>query len=339
MLFQQSARAILILSAIAVGLTSTGWAQFASPGDFLDPADRKLFVDYAYFRTEDSNTVRLELYYKVFNEGLTFVKHADEYYAEYELVVAIDDKDGDRVETLSSDRRIVVAAAERTRSVSDFRTSQINRNLPVGKYNIEFSLRDKNDQKVTRRELKIKLPDFRDDRAVMSPVEFVQAFSKRNEKASVFDKGEMAVVPSVTHTFGGDEGGRLVYYFEIYKGSGSDEKVTVETLVRHRSNDLVYRDTLSVVFGSETERQLREISLDEFSPGEYELEIRLLGRRMKKLSQQKYPFEVLWTLSGLIRNDWESTVEQLSIICEPGETDQMEKLTTFEERKRAFEEF
>ncbi|MBU0982712.1 MAG: GWxTD domain-containing protein [candidate division Zixibacteria bacterium] len=102
---------------------------------------------------------------------------------------------------------------------------------------------------------------------------------------------------------------------------------------------MLYRDTLHVNFTGETVRQLREISLEYFSPGEYELEMSLRGRRNKKLQDATFNFQVLWTLEGVVRHDWKTTLRQLAIIAEPGELDGMKDLEGIEERRDAFRNF
>jgi len=114
---------------------------------------------------------------------------------------------------------VTVKDVNRTRSVTDFRTSQINLDLPPGEYKVEFALRDKGSNEVTRREFKVKEPSLYGEKAALSGVEFVQAFSDKTAEVGVFNKGDKAVIPSVTHTYGGDSDARLLYYLEAYPGS------------------------------------------------------------------------------------------------------------------------
>jgi GWxTD domain-containing protein len=336
---------VLLVVLILVGASLPARAQFAALNSDLDNPRQYLFVDYASFRSEDPKMIRLDLYYQILNQGLEFKEENGKFVADYELVVAIDDDDGQRMETITRDRRVTVESELKTRSRVDYRTSQINVDLPQGKYKVKFTLKDVASGRTDRQELKIKLETLNEGSPRMSGVEFVQAFSKKGDKSGVFDKSDLVLIPSVTRTFGQEDDSRLVYYFEIYPGSDSISPVVVETKIRHVSKGMQYRDTLHLNLGDQPEKQLREISLGHFTPGEYELEIILRGRRNKKLLDQKQEFEILWTQEGMIKNDWKAAVAQIELYADnddylpPDGLSEMKDLQTLEERKRAFDQF
>jgi GWxTD domain-containing protein len=332
------------VACLAIAIVFGGgkaYAQFTAPSDFRDEGNRYLQVDWAAFQADDSGLIRLELYYQIFNRGLEFTEADGKLTAQYELLVTIDDDADTRVETISRDRRIVLESADRAKSRYDFRTSQVNVNLPAGKYEIQCSLQDKTSGKVIRRELRPKLESLSGDSPRLSGVEFVQAFSmKQDDSAGLFDKGGAVVIPSVSRVYGGESNQRLVYYLEIYPGESKDStNVVVETRIRQGIKGMLYRDTLHVTLSSGLSRQLREVSIDGFTPGAYEMEVYLLGRRNKKLDERREPFEILWTEEGTLKNDWETTVSQLSLIARKGELDNWKNIASYEERQRVFVQF
>lgn len=335
-----SLQAVAFLTALVV-LASSAAAQFAAPSDFADKTGRHLVVDWAAFKTEDPEKSRLEVYYQIFNRGLEFTDETDHTVAEYELTVTVRDDDDVRVESVNRDRRIVVASEDRAKSRFDFRTSQLVFELPPEKYKIKFALLDKTSGEVAQRELEVDLEDFDTDRPKMSTVEFVQAYQQnQGDKPGVFDKGDIVVIPSVTRVFGGEGQERMAYYLELYPGDDDDsQKVVVETKINRVYSGMVYRDTLHVTLTGKTERQLREISLEYLTPGEYEMEVFLRGRRNKKLDDGKYRFEILWTQEGMIRNDWKATISQLSLIAQNKELDGWKDLKTYEQRLQAYRQF
>jgi GWxTD domain-containing protein len=298
-----------------------------------------VFVDYARFRSDLPGKLRLEIYYQVFHTGLRFEQSGNTWTAKYEVEAVVKDDDDREVTSFSRVQDVTVQEESRADSKFDFRTSQINFDLPPGDYKVEFTLRDKNSRKVLTREIDVDLKKFESSAPLMSDVKFTQAVGKLEDTNNVFRAGNLQIVPSVSKAFGGSEDSRLLYYFEIYPGSDSDETVIVETRLRHRQKGMVYRDTLHTHLQGPVERQLREISLAEFPPGEYEMELYLRGRRFKKLEKRTYDFEVLWSRDALVRFDWEKAIRQLSYISEPGELDGMEDISSVEERKRAFGEF
>ena len=328
--------ALIIVVAI---LSGSAAAQFGYSEGKIETFDDFLIADYASFKTTNPDSVRLELYYQVQYRGLTFRLSGDNYSASYKLSVTVANKDGREVQSFARDRQIVLGANEQARTRVDFRTSQINCNLPPGEYKVRFELKDEASGRVSRRDLEVKLDDLGGKGPRMSDIEFAQAFQNASGEESVFAKGNVLVVPSVHRIYGTTVGDRIVYYFEIYSGGDDSDKVVLETKVRHYRRGMVYRDTLHLSIGSEPERELREISLDQMVPGEYELEIAVLGRRNKKLADRIQPFKVAWTQDGLIRNDWKTAVEQLKLFSEDVDVKDMEKLKTVEERVKAFDQF
>ncbi|MCX6835848.1 MAG: GWxTD domain-containing protein [candidate division Zixibacteria bacterium] len=275
--------AIVVLTAF-LGLSLPVVGQIGYSEGKREVFNDYLMTDYAYFRADDSNLVRLDLYYQVHNRGLSFSLSEGRYLANYELSITL--------------------------------LSRIN-----------------------LQEMEIKLASLHEKTPVMSGVEFAQAFQKSTERESVFSKGDILVVPSVSRLFGSLDSDRIVYYYEIYPGSDSAEKVVVETRIRHNRQGMIYRDTLHLELGEKPERELREVSLKDFLPGEYELDIALLGRRNKKLDGATQLFRVAWTQEGMLRNDWKATVQQLKLFSEDVDVGDMEGLKTFEERVKAFDLF
>jgi len=298
-----------------------------------------LYVDYARFMSEEPGHVRLELYYQVFNSGLEFKKEADQWVAQYQVSAVVKGKKGKQVATFDREKQITVPNEQKTKSSFDYRTGQINFDLPPGKYTVVFTLRSASNRKVETRELKVKLKTFYTATPSFSDVEFVQAVQELSDSAGSFTKGDLQIVPSVSRIFGGDEDNRLLSYIEIYRGSDSTGRVVVETRLRHATKGLVYRDTLHTELTLPVVRQLREISLKDFPSGSYEMYVYLRGRRNKQLVKQTKQFEVLWSQEALLKHDWGTALGQLAYIAEPGEISEMKKLSSVKERKQAFDEF
>ncbi|UCC45277.1 MAG: GWxTD domain-containing protein [Candidatus Zixiibacteriota bacterium] len=296
-------------------------------------------VDRADFNSESEGKVKLEIYYKVYNVGLKFVETDGVWRAHYEVSAVVRDDDGRQVVASSKDRSVTVDNEGKTRSRYDYRSSQINFDLDPGKYKVEFTLLDVKSRESTRREFDFKA-ELRDRRQPsMSGIEFAQSVNQLTDSSSVFRKGNLQVVPSVSRVFGGTEDSRLLFYMEVYTGSDNADRVVVETRLRHERKGMVYRDTLHVDLNEPVTRHLRQMSVSDYPAGGYELEVYLRGRRNKKLAELKEPFELLLSQEALIRADWDQVTGQLSYIADPGEADNMKQLTSFEARQAAFDEF
>ena len=326
------------LLAILLGSTGTAAAQ-AGAHSGLQTVQPAVLVDYAYFLGDSTDMVRLEVYYKIFNFALAFQPQGEQYVADYTVNVAIDDRDDNPIDLFTTDKRVVVATEEKARSRFDFRTSQANFQLPPDKYRLKFTLSDANSDEVFNKDIDIKLEDLDRDYPTFSTIEFARHVEGSDSDDHVFSKGNLKVIPSVSRDYSGEEGSRLLYYLELYRGEGESTKVVVETIIRSYTSGMVYRDTLTTILAHPVERQLREISSAEFPPGDYDVEIFLRGRRNKKLDFQRAPFSILWSQLALLKHDYKTALAQLELIAEPGEIKKMKELETLTDRIKAFNDF
>jgi GWxTD domain-containing protein len=306
----------------------------------LDKKAEYLFVDYGVFASDEIGKVRVEVYYQFYNRALTFKPDGDLFKAEYEIEITIMDKRGRKLDGETQEKSVTVASEIQARSASDYRVSQVNFDLEPNKYEIKFNLKDKAGDKNFSDEFGVDAGLSKDDYPKVSKILFAQAVGPADGSSDQFTKGNMMVVPSVSRIYGTEENSKLVYYIEIY--NGKDEKsdhVTVQTLIRPRKGDMVYRDTLTETLDAPVKRQLREISLAEFAPGEYEIEIKLQGRRGKKLDEEKAKFEIEWTEESLLEHNWKLIVKQISLIAEQKELKALENCESLEERKAGLKEY
>ncbi len=330
---------IFVLTGLLLWPLSFAGAQFDKMSDEAQNLSG-LIVDHAIFYDPPSGKIRLELYYQFYNFVLQWLPVGDQYVGKYEVVIRVKDKNDRQVDSYSRQREVAVSTEARTRSRTDFRTNQASFLLDPGKYRVALTLRDRNSSVVLHREIELKLKEIKSRKPTLSDVEFVITAERNSQDSSVFSKGNLTVVPLVTREFSsGDDHNRLLYYLEIYQGSDSDESVFVEATVRRRWGSMVYRDSMTVSLEAPVVRQLREMSLDSLAPGEYELELRLRGRRHKKLDERLTGFSIAWTLDAMLRSDYGSTLNLIGLIAEPNEISKLDKLKTYEERFDGITEF
>lgn len=330
---------ILVMAALMLWPKGQIQAQFDKMAE-ESQALSGLVLDHALFSDAPSGKIRLELYYQFYNFVLVWLPKGDVYTGEYEVVIRVKDNNGRQVDSFTRTRDVVTSDEARTRSRSDFRTNQVNFLLDPGKYRVEFILRDKNSAVVLSRQLEFKLKKFAAKKPRLSDVEFLRTAAPGTGDSSVFAKGDLIVVPSVTRDYVSREGANgLLYYLEVYRGSDSTTSVFVETTVRRRWGSLVYRDSMTIDLTSPVMRQLREMSMDSLAPGDYELELILRGRRHKKLDKKLANFSIAWTQDALLRNDYNSTLDLIALIAEPQEISELSSLKTYQERLDGLNEF
>lgn len=327
----------ILIALLALPLPASGQGPgFGGKPEVFEPV---LKVDWAAFRSTASEKARLEVYYQVYNFGLQFGIDGQEFVASYDCSAEIFDKNGNQVESYERGRQVRVANHAQTKSRYDYRTSQFSLDLEPGKYTVQFVLTDKGSRAQVRREVKVVLPKFSPGEAQLSSVEFVQSISASTDTGSVFSKGETVMIPSVGREYGGEEDPKLWLYSEVYPGKDSNEPLVLETVIRHRSRGIVFRDTTHLARDRAMLRNLTEVSVVEFPPGDYEMEVTLHGRRMKDLDKKSETFSIVWTQEALLKLDWKAALAQLSYIATPGEMNKVKKAKTMDERRASFNEF
>jgi len=331
-------RLIPVLVAVLAMFMLTASAADKSGKEFY-AGQPEIPFDYAFFMSEDSGKIRLEVYYQVFNQMLLFQRVGGALEADYEVTVSVNDRKNNRIDSFGKVSKFRVTTLERAESRFDYRTGQANFDLSPGKYKIVLSITDNNADTSLTREIKINLKPFDKKHPMLSRVEFIDAIHPIIGAETSFDKAEMTIVPSVGSVFGGGDDPRLMFYLEIYPGREPMESVMVETKVRNKVRGMVYRDSTYIDITEPLIRQVRTVSLDGYVSGEYELFVTLRGRRNKKLTQQYREFGVRWTQKALLRHEYKKAIEQVSLIADSEEIQTLKEATGLENRMASFEQF
>ncbi|HPM35937.1 MAG TPA: GWxTD domain-containing protein [candidate division Zixibacteria bacterium] len=303
---------------------------------------KKLIVGTGVFPSEEPGRVRLEVYYQVYNYALDFQQLGGLFRARYVTTIRVNDRKADTTAAVSrEEREAVVDALAKTTSTADYRAAQVNFDLPPGDYEVLFLIENVGSSAILKRDFDLRLEPFDSRSAELSDIELAQAAgpNESDSAAGAFAKGEFIVVPSLTGSFSGDDGGRLLFYLEIHRGGDSLSEVTVVTALRHESKGMVYRDSLTTALPQRITRQLREISLDGFMPGDYRLEVSLHGRRYKQLDQRQAEFRIPWTAASVLRYDWNAALDQLELIADGNEIKPLRKIDSLADRVAALDRF
>ena len=266
------------------------------------------FVDYASFREETGEKYRLEVYYKIFNWGLTFVKDDNRFKASYEIELLVLNKVNKQVTGTSREENYVVDTYEETQSSGDFLINTINLPLYSGRYKLRIKFIDRNSGFKTSLEKNFTIPSRNEKKMMFSDIEFIREFSDSAE-GSKFSKREKRVIPSVERKFG-DPDPTLWIYYEIYGGPKEPKEYDLAYEIYNPTHSFSHQESAKVQIGPETFYRFESFPLEGFLEGDYILSVKLLDKRKEKAKIES-PLQVEWSLLSMLKHDYQKAIDQL----------------------------
>jgi GWxTD domain-containing protein len=274
----------------------------------VDLVQSRFFIDHAVFADTVDN--RLEVYYKIFNDGLNYVKQGDKFVANYEInVVIIGDKEK-QVTGRSVEKTYVLDTYEKTRLETGYLINQINIPIAPGNYGLVCKLIDHNSNEVSTIEAKVSSYSFKRS-GDLADIEFIQEKGELDEN-SPFTKAGFAALPTVERSLDG-ELQKLGFYTEVYAAGRSGQTLKLRYRIENRQRE-VSADSVLIVKTESPLIGVREfVPIVDLSQEEYDLHLTLLSGD-SVLADRTARFRLKWTISSLIRNDFEYAVDQLRYI-------------------------
>jgi GWxTD domain-containing protein len=313
-----------ITTAISILLWATAVsAQTSGYLDAKDPTEPRVEWDYNVFGPSPEGPFRLEVYYKAYNDGLSYRKDNGSYVAEYELE-AIVYEDGEQVAGTSFKEKYTVESFPRTLSLTDFLVNQLNIGLEgPGKYELVLRLRDLRSGHTTEKLHKFEISrNYRD--WTMSRIEFARII-QRAVDTSQFNKQGWVIVPSVSRTYGDESQLQCPVYMEIY-GPAESAGTPLKVLLYGRDplDNRLLDTVLEVQSQGRVTPVIASLSVADLSPGRYTVHVQLSSERGKPpLWEDEDWFDITWSLSTLLRTDFQTAVEQLRFIAKDKERDSL----------------
>jgi GWxTD domain-containing protein len=292
----------------------------------------KFFIDYAVFADSAGN--RLEIYYKIFNDGLKYIKRGDKFIADYEVNVIVVGDGDEQITGRSIERNYVLESYELTRSNEGYLINQLDLSLPSGDFELVAKLIDHNSNDVSTIETGVRSPDF-DRGGDLSQVEFIQAVATVPDD-SPFNKNGVVALPVVERSLD-SEANELGLYLELYAADYLGKSVRYDYVIHGDHDDFELYGSEEVDVDAAVVPLRKFIAVDELLPGEYKLDFKLSFDN-KPLAERQARFIIKWSLTSLLRNDFDYAVRQLKYIIDD---DEKKKLLALPDsaRLRGFEEW
>jgi hypothetical protein len=314
---------ILACSAIVLIAAVSAWAQTGYRPKY-EFGEARFALDAVDFRSDTTGIDRIEVYYKVFNDALSYRKTDSGYLAEYEVAIIIEGNNNRQIASQIKNGRITAANFAETKRPDDFVINVADFTAPPEDITIRAILTDKTAQNSQEERETLKKRDFWAKYPTLSGVEFARDISPALVE-SKFNKEGMRVIPNVVRVYGGGNDSLLQFYAEIYPGESLEKYCKLVTRIYHHTRGTVYTDTLSLDNLASVQKENRRIDISNLAPGDYELDLRLEGRRGRLFDQSTEPFELELTAESMMRNDYATAVEMLKYLANKGEMDALKR--------------
>jgi GWxTD domain-containing protein len=320
---------LCLLVAATTGLSQTEFSGLPEPG--VPVFD----IDVAWFRVAP-DSARLEIYYRITNPRLSYVRRADEYVASYEITAVLTGKGDRQAAAVSNRENYTLPSFDETRRSSGYLVNLLMMRVRRGTYDLAVTLDDRisgGTYTITRA---VNLGNVgRADWVIGGPEFFIPGVEA--PPVERFRKDTMLLVPNVTRSYL-DTSERLAIYFEVYRSvEYPATHVVVDVSQRHERRRTV--DTLAIDTARSVVPIVYSSRLADLRTGEARLIIRALDINSQPLGNPTETFFTLdWSLHTMVDRDWSLAVDMLVHIAAHDELDSLRR-TPPDSRMEAFEAF
>lgn len=322
----------LLLISAQICADQTG---FRKDSEFGEP---RFAIDAVDFRTEHEDVNRIEVYYKIFYNGLSYQKTDTGYIADYRVEIVIEGDDDAQIEAVSKQGTIRLKTYAETRRPEDFLVNMISSTHGPQNLKIRAILSDGEGNQLAGEELDVNNRKYWEKYPTISHVQFAHSISPA-EGDSKFIKNGLRIIPSVSKVFGGTIDSTLSFYHEIYPGRAQDKYMKLLTRLYMRNRGEQYADTIDIGEVTEIIHRTHTINVASLPPGDYDLELELVGRRGKDYDDLKEEMELELTAESIFQADYETAVDMLKYLATNEELDRLKDAETDEARRQAWDEF
>jgi GWxTD domain-containing protein len=325
----------ILLAAVGILLSTRGaYAQTEFSG-LPEPGEPVFDLDMATFRAS-GDSVALELYYRILNPHLSYVRKGGQYVASYEISAVLKSGGDQQAASAGNTENYTLATFDETRRASGYLVNVLRMRILPGQYGLSVTVNDRISGGTHTIRRSVDLKDREATDWVIGGPEFILPGAAAPGYAR-YRKDTASLVPNVTRSFGGADI-PLSLYFEIYP-TVDHPVASVVIRASQQTGKHHFEDTIRVESSSEVIPIHYQTPLKEFEGGEARLEITALDSNGHRIgSPALATFSIDWSLASMIESNWKDVVDMLVHIASHAEMDSLSK-TPPEGRARAFDRF
>jgi GWxTD domain-containing protein len=341
-----------ILLAMSVSTTARAQAEFSG----LPPPGAPTFdLDWAAFRLPGIDSVRLEIYYRITNPHLSYIRRAPRpgeapappsgdsgsakaelYVAAYEMTAVVSSGEERQVATVSARENYALSGFAETRNASGYLVNILSTTVPPLDLELTATLTDRISGSAYTLTRPVDLRYASGAGFVLGGPEFFDPDAKAPDQPR-FHRTSVGLVPNVTRSFAGRDD-RLAMYLEVYTAAQpAARRLLIEIDQRLGRHHLI--DTIELEQGKELLPVIYRNPLPGFAMGEARLHLTVADSVGRELGEPvETTFWIDWSLASTAAGNWDEVVDMLVHIAG---ADEMKKLraTPPGERQAAFAAF
>lgn len=300
--------------------------------------EARFAIDAVDFYSGEENKNILDIYYKIFYDVFGYQKLQDSYEAKYEININVIGDDNQPIEGMTKSGKIKVNNYAETRRSEDFIINMVSFPYEPQDVTIDATLTDESGAILATASKKISKKLFTKKYPTISGVELAHEIAETSE-SSKFNKQNMRVIPKVIRLYGGKYDSVLSFYHEVYPGEKKDKytKLIIDLLHRHKGR--MRTDTISYGEITDTKREFQSIDIKDIYPGDYQLELKLIGRRGREFDKISEDIEMKLTGESMFITDYKTVIDMLKFLANNTEYKKLKEAKTIEDRRRVWDEF
>ena len=300
-----------------------------------EPGEPVFDLDWAAFRIP-GDSVRLEIYYRITNPHLSYVKKGNQYAASYEISAILKGRGDEQAATASNRENYVLETFDETRRTSGFLINILAVRVVPGQYELVVTVNDRISGGTHTVHRAVDIHDQTGPDWVIGGPEFVIP-GVAPPADPRFQKDTSAFVPNVTRSLGGNDQ-PLSLYFEIYQPAHHPASSVVITLIQQAGHHY-FTDTIRVDTALKIIPVFYQKPIPGFETGDARMELVALDHAGRKAGA---PFScgilIDWSLASMVANNWKDVVDMLVHIASRQELDSLRKVAA-PDREAAFDQF
>ena len=322
-------------AALVLLACSTAAAQVDLPRNPPPDYSETLFLDPLAFGGLKPDECRIDVYFQVGYDNLSFVKQGDAYQASFEVTLTVNDSTGSLAGEKSWTEEIKGISFDE--SVAPTAYTLLQRSFPVrpGRYMVIALIRDLDSRSVKKTSRLCMVNDFSAPLVSMSDIMLVTRITPKGAKKSLLPNVSQNVgnIPDAFFTF-----------CELYNRAIADSLRIEARVFDSKGIQKLETDTVQNLQVGKNEVIMR-IAHTQLPLGDYVLVLRAYplkvprGQSAGLVAETSRPFLVRWKGMPRALKDLNLAIEQLQYIAKDYELDDLKTAKTMEEKQQRFIEF